>query len=135
MILVDTSVVVAWLDPEHPDHNVCSQALDEWSSCQELALSSITIAELAAGGRSRDALEEDLRGFRRLDLGYEGAFRAGQAFGRYHPGKEKPLVLPDFLIRGHAAALGVPHLTNDRRRLRAFPDVDFHFPGEPLATS
>jgi predicted nucleic acid-binding protein len=80
-------------------------------------------------------LEEDLRGFRRLDLGYEGAFRAGQAFGRYHPGKEKPLVLPDFLIRGHAAALGVPHLTNDRRRLRAFPDVDFHFPGEPLATS
>ena len=135
MILVDTSVIVAWLDPDHPDHNVCSQALDGWSACDELALSSITIAELAAGGRSRDALEEDLRGFRRLDLDFEGAFRAGHAFGRYHRGKEKQLVLPDFLIRGHAAALGVKHLTNDRRRLRAFPDVEFHFPGDPLPTS
>ena len=37
-------------------------------------------------------------------------------------------VLPDFLIRGQAATLGVAHLTNDRRRLRAFPDVDFLFP-------
>jgi predicted nucleic acid-binding protein len=129
MILVDTSVIVAWLDPDHPDHRLCSQALDYWGASEELALSSITFAELAAGGRSREALDEDLHGFRRVDLGFDAAFRAGQAFGRYRSGKnEKQPVLPDFLIRGHAASLAVPHLTNDRRRLRAFPDVEFRFP-------
>ena len=76
------------------------------------------------------ALEEDLKGFHRVDLDFDAAFRAGQAFGRGRQGKREPIpVLPDFLIRGQAAALGVPHLTNDRRRLRAFPEVDFLFPG------
>jgi len=37
-------------------------------------------------------------------------------------------VLPDFLIRAQAAALDCKHLTNDRRRLAAFPDVEFIFP-------
>jgi hypothetical protein len=37
-------------------------------------------------------------------------------------------VLPDFLIRAQAAALNCRHLTNDRRRLRAFPEVDYIFP-------
>ena len=131
MILVDTSVIVAWLDPHHPDHVICSQALDRCSAIDQLAISSITFAELAAGGRNRAALDEDLQGFSRVDLTFDAAFRAGHAFGRWKPGKQesKP-VLPDFLIRGHAAALGVPHLTNDRRRLRAFPEVDFLFPEE-----
>jgi predicted nucleic acid-binding protein len=129
MILVDTSVIVAWLDPDHPDHARCSQALTSCSEVDGLAVSSVTFAELAAGGRNREALEEDLRGFSRLDLDFDSAFRAGQAFGRCHPGKQDgKLVLPDFLIRGQAAVLGVRHLTNDRRRLSAFPDVDFLFP-------
>ena len=129
MILVDTSVIVAWLDPNHPDHVICSQALHERSAADELAISAVTFAELAAGGRNREALDEDLRGFLRLDFGFEAAFRAGQAFGRCQRGKNEPEpVLPDFLIRGHAAALGVRHLTNDRRRLRLFPEVDFLFP-------
>ena len=129
MILVDTSIIVAWLDPNHPDHQVCSKALDECSGLEELAISSITFAELAAGGRNREALDTDLRGFRRIDLDFEAGFRAGQAFRRYHFGKqEQKPVLPDFLIRAQAAVLGVPHLTNDRRRVRAFPDVDFLFP-------
>ena len=131
MILVDTSIIVAWLDPGHPDHQICAQALDDCGAKDELAVSSVTFAELAAGGRQRDALEEDLRGFRRVDLSFDAAFRAGQAFGRYRPGKhERHLVLPDFLIRGQAAVLAVPHLTNDRRQLRAFPDVDFLFPDD-----
>jgi hypothetical protein len=37
-------------------------------------------------------------------------------------------VLPDFFIRAHAAVLNLRHLTNDRRRLTAWPDVDFLFP-------
>ena len=131
MILVDTSVIVAWLDPTHPEHRACSQALDDWGAVDELAVSSVTFAELAAGGRNRQALDEDLRGFIEVELGFDAAFRAGQAFGRCHPGKrENKPVLPDFLIRGQASALGVPHLTNDRRQLQAFPEIDFRFPGD-----
>jgi predicted nucleic acid-binding protein len=129
MILVDTSVIVAWLDSGHPDHKACSTALDNCSAVEELAISSITFAELAAGGRGREALEEDLSGFKRVDLDFDSAFRGGQAFGRSQVEKGKAKrVLPDFLIRGQAASLGLPHLTNDHRRISAFPDVDFLFP-------
>ena len=129
MILVDTSVLVAWLDPTHPDHKRCSRALDNCGAVDELAVSSITFAELAAGGRGREELDEDLAGFVRVDLDFDAAFRAGQAFRRSHPGKDRHApVLRNFLIRAQAAALNVPHLTNDRRRISAFPDVDFLFP-------
>jgi predicted nucleic acid-binding protein len=47
MILVDTSVIVAWMDPSHPEHRVCSQALDFWAGRDHLAVSSVTHAELA----------------------------------------------------------------------------------------
>ncbi len=131
MILVDTSVIVAWLDPTHPGHRKCLRALDNCSVADELAVSSVTFAELAAGGRSREALDEDLEPFIRLDLDFDAAFRAGQAFRRCHPGKnESNPVLPDFFIRGQAAVLGLPHLTNDHRRINVFPDVDFLFPHE-----
>jgi len=129
MILVDTSVIVAWLDPEHPDHLTCSHALENCSGVEELSISSVTFAELAAGGRSREALDEDLRGFLRVDLDSDAAFRAGQAFRRAHPAKrERKPVLPDFFIRAQAAILAVALLTNDRRGLAAFPDVEFLFP-------
>lgn len=129
MILVDTSVIVAWLDKAHPEHEPCTEALLHWAGEDSLAVSSVTYGELAAGGRTREAVDEDLRIFQRADLDFDAAWRAGVAFGRFHPGKkvEKP-VLPDFLIRAQAAALGCRHLTNDRRRLRAFPEVEFLFP-------
>ena len=131
MILVDTSVIVAWLDPNHPDHLTCSQALENCSAVEDLAVSCITFAELAGGGRNRESLEEDLRGFLRLDLDFDAAFRAGQAFRRTYPAKhERSPVLADFLIRAQAAVLGVAHLTNDRRRLSAFPEVEFLFPSK-----
>ena len=129
MILVDTSVIVAWLDPDHPEHQICSRALFNCGAVETLAVSSVTFAELAAGNRGREALDEDLREFSRVDLDFAAAFRAGQAFGRYYPRKtESQPVLPDFFIRAQAAVLGVPHLTNDRRRIASFPDVDFLFP-------
>lgn len=129
MILVDTSVIVAWLDRAHPDHVRCEEALFRWSGEEQLAISSVTYAELAAGGRTREALDEDLRIFQRVDLDFEAAWRAGLAFGRAYPGRKaaKP-VLPDFFIRAQAVALGCRHLTSDRRRLTAFPEVEFVFP-------
>lgn len=129
MILVDTSIIVAWLDETHDDHKACLQSLDHWAGQQELAVSSVTYGELAAGGRTRQAVDEDLKLFSPVQLDFEGAWRAGVAFGRTYPtSRDRKPVLPDFLIRGQAAALGCRHLTNDRRRLSAFPDVDFIFP-------
>jgi predicted nucleic acid-binding protein len=131
VILVDTSVIVAWLDVAHPDHAACTQALEFWAGEERLGVSSITYAELAAGGRTREAVEEDLAGFERLDLDFESGWRAGLAFGRAGSKRDdaKP-VLPDFLIRGQASALDCRHLTNDRRRCSWFPEVEFLFPDE-----
>lgn len=129
MILVDTSVIAGWIDADHPHHRECESALLHWANQEELAISAITYAELAAAGRTKEALDEILRGFMRIDFDCDAAFRAGQAFGRWNPGKKKKPVLPDFLIRGQASVLGLRHLTNDRHQLQAFPEVDFLFPG------
>jgi predicted nucleic acid-binding protein len=92
----------------------------------------VSYAELAAGGRHQTAVDEDLRPFERVDLDFESAWKAGHAFGRAS-GKTSPKpVLPDFLIRGQAAALNCRHLTCDRRRLSAFPEVEFLFPEDRL---
>jgi hypothetical protein len=128
MILVDTSVIIAWLDPDHDAHAACTDALDKWAALEPLAVSSVTYAELAAGARTQEAVDEALQGFQRLDLDFESASRAGQAFRQFRPAQKADVaVLPDFFIRGQAATLNLPHLTHDRRRTRNWPDVDFEF--------
>ena len=128
MILVDTSVIAGWIDPDHPHHQACEAALLRWADDDELAISALTYAELAAAGRSKEGLDEILGAFIRIDFDFDAAFRAGQAFGRWNPGKNKKAVLPDFLIRGQASVLGLCHLTNDRHQIRAFPELEFLFP-------
>ncbi len=125
MILVDTSVIVAWLDPRHPEHQACIKALDGCAAAGELAINAVTLAELAASGRTREALAEDFRGFVRVALDEETALRAGQAYARRQPGK---LSLVDFLKCSHAEVLGAPILTLNRRGLRALREVDFLIP-------
>ena len=129
MILVDTSVIVAWMDPSHAGHKPCSKALELWAGRDQLAVSSVTYAELAAGARTQDGVDQDLKLFQRIDLDFDAAWRAGQRFRQYRPSKAESPVLPDFFIRGQAAAFNLRHLTNDRRRLHVWPDVDFIFPG------
>jgi predicted nucleic acid-binding protein len=92
-------------------------------------VSSVTCGELAAGGRTRDAVEEDLRDFEKIPLDIEAAWRAGMAFRQYRRRETDDPVLPDFFIRAQAAVLNLRHLTNDRRRIRVFADVDFEFVG------
>jgi predicted nucleic acid-binding protein len=129
MILVDTSIIVAWLDRSHEDHRACSEALEHWAGRDQLAVSAVTYAELAAGGRTRQAVDEDLQDFQTIELSFEASWRAGLAFGRvYAAAKDRKPVLPDFLIRAQAAASNCKHLTNDRRRLSAFPELECIFP-------
>src|SRR4030088_2228773 len=122
MILVDTSVIVSWLDKAHPEHKICTHALQRWAGRDQLAVSSVTYAELAAGARTRDGVDEELKAFDRLELGFDAAWRAGQTFRHYRPRKADNPVLPDFLIRAQAAVLSLQHLPNHHRRLNAWPD-------------
>ena len=87
----------------------------------------MTYGEFAAGGRNREAMEEDLRDFEKIPLDTDATWRAGMAFRRYRRKDSDDPVLPDFFIRAQAAVLNLPHLTNDRRRTKTFPDVDFEF--------
>jgi predicted nucleic acid-binding protein len=128
MILVDTSIIVAWLDKSHGHHNACQQALDLWASRDDFGISCVTYAELAAGARTKEGLDEQLAIFERVELDFEAAWIAGQRFRRYRPGRNDQPVLPDFFIRGQAVALGARHLTNDRGRIAHWPDLDFLFP-------
>jgi predicted nucleic acid-binding protein len=128
MILVDTSVFVAWMDTSHPKHVECTKALRLWAGRDQLAVSSVTYAELAAGARSQEGVDEDLKPFEKINLDFEAAWRAGQRFRQCRPAKDDTPVLPDFLIRAQAAVLNIQHLTNDRRRIAVWPEVDFIFP-------
>jgi len=127
MILVDTSVIIAWLDKTHPNHRECLKAIEYWAQREPMAASSVTFGELAAGGRTREAVEEDLRDFKIIPLDMDAAWRAGMAFRQYRRKDSDDPVLPDFFIRAQAAVLNLPHLTNDRRRIKSFSDVDFRF--------
>ena len=127
MILVDTSVIVAWLDRNHPHHRACLTAIEHWARRDRLAVSCVTWGELAAGGRTRDAVEEDLRDFEKIPMDTDAAWRAGMAFRQYRRKDGDDPVLPDFFIRTQAAVRNLRHLTNDRRRIKSFSDVDFEF--------
>jgi predicted nucleic acid-binding protein len=127
VILVDTSVIVAWLDKNHPQHRHCLAAIERWARRDRLAVSCVTCGELAAGGRTRDAMEEDLRNFEIIPLDTDAAWRAGMAFRQYRRKETDDPVLPDFFIRAQAAVRNLRHLTNDRRRIKSFSDVDFEF--------
>lgn len=127
MILVDTSVIVAWMDDQHPGHRDCVAAIEAWIQRDRLAVSAVTFAELAAGARTREHVEEALSLFTRLEVDFDDAWRAGVAFRQYRRKDSDDPVLPDFIIRAQAATRNIPHLTRDRRRVKSFPEVDFEF--------
>jgi predicted nucleic acid-binding protein len=127
MILVDTSVIVAWLDENHEYYHACTKAITDLGNQDTLAVSSVTFAELAVAGRTREALQEDFKGWEFLELDFESAYVAGQAFARYRPKRGDLPVLPDFFIRAQAQVFLMPHLTNDERRTIAFPNLDWLF--------
>jgi len=127
MTLVDTSVIVPWLDKSHAAHQACTKAIETWIQQEQLAVSAVTFAELAAGARTREQVEAALEVFERLEVDFDCAWRAGQAFRQYRRKQSDDPVLPDFFIRAQAAVLNLRHLTHDRRRIKSFPDVDFEF--------
>ena len=126
MTLVDTSVIVAWMDTKHEHHAECKAALVKAAAEDELAISAVTYAELSAGGRVKEAVDQELEGMAVVPLDAQSAWRAGLAFRQYRPkdGEGKP-VLPDFFIRAQALENQWRHLTNDRRRTKGWVGLDW----------
>ena len=127
MTLVDTNVVIDILsaDPVWLDWSV--DALEAIRARGTPLINDITYAELAVRYASETALARDLEV---LALRHErcppaALFLAGRAFGRYRQaGGPRSSVLPDFFIGAHAEVAGLPILTRDPRRYRAwFPTV------------
>jgi predicted nucleic acid-binding protein len=127
MVLVDANVL---LDILTDDPKWRSWSEGEFLSAIETnqaAVNPIIYAELGAAYKSADELDRALSGWpvQRLNLPYEAAFPASQAFLRYRrEGGQRRSPLPDFYIGAHAQTMGLTILTRDVSRYRSyFPKV------------
>ncbi len=96
------------------------------------AVNPIIYAEVSLAFAYERELDAHLRtlGITKLPLPYDAAFPAGRAFVRYRrEGGQRRSPLPDFYIGAHAEVGGLPLLTRDPRRYRAyFPSIQIIAP-------
>jgi predicted nucleic acid-binding protein len=125
--LVDSNVILDIVTEDPKWFAWSAEALARAADESTLAVNPIIYAEVSAGYRSIEELEDLLPrdDFRRLDLPYEAAFLAGKAFLSYRRrGGTRTTPLPDFYIGAHAAVAGLRLLTRDPRRYRTyFPSI------------
>jgi len=134
MILLDTNVII---DAHRGAGNDRLRAMNLISSAvtgSGAAINCVTLAELYAGPRRGDDIEEDMRraGVAILDVPIATAAICGRAYRRYRlarrrsGGGEAPhLPLPDFFIGAHAELMGWKLATRDVERYRIyFPAVE-----------
>jgi len=128
VVLVDTNVLLDVVQDD-PDWGDWSQQRLEAASLQgPLVINAIVYAELSMAFARIEDLEKVLQliGLREIAMPREALFLAGKAFLAYRRRQgSKTNVLPDFFIGAHAAVAGIPILTRDVRRYRAyFPTVE-----------
>jgi len=137
VILLDTNVVVDALSAETSTHNWAVNQIATAVADDGAALSVVTMAELAAGGREVDRMETALRswGVQIVDLPAAAGGVCGKAYRRYMQkrkqsgGRISPKTpLPDFFIGAHAQILGWTLATRDLERYATY------FPSVPLLT-
>lgn len=125
MILLDTNVLLDLFAAE-PDARWARAAIAHHVD-EKLVVNHVIRAEFAS--RFVDTAEQSryLSGARIETIGMDdlAAFRAGHAFREYRRRDgERTAILADFLIGGHAAALGAALMTRDRGRFAGyFPDL------------
>lgn len=132
MILLDTNILIDLFGTDdHPGAQWSRDAYDRLSDRGEFACNLIVLAELAAEGAPADVVLEqcDIFRVRIVDLDVDSAFAAGRAHRRYRlRGGTRQAVLADFLIAGHAEAVGASLMTRDRRIAGYFPDLNLITP-------
>lgn len=127
MIFVDTNIIIDLSGMEGPWAAWSRERLGTARAAGDLVSNHVVMAELAPGFAAAEplaALFEELA-IEILPFTAATAFRSSQAHGAYRAaGGAQQAVLADFLIDGHAAALGVSLLTRDRRRFATyFPEL------------
>lgn len=127
MILLDTNIIADLLSSSGSAESDWSRrSYDLAERSDVLVCNHIVLAEVAAGSDLVDDLLDDLDRLHVdvLPLTSEAALAAGRAYGEYRRrGGKRERGLPDFLIAGHAEALGAVLMTRDRRLARYFPDL------------
>ncbi len=127
MTLVDSNVIIDLIGADRNWTEWSLTALSLARATGDTVTSPVVIAELAAYAGDAGAMEATLdeMGLRVVDFGAKAAFRGGKAYLDYRrSGGTRTTILADFLIGGHAAALGAAVLTRDPRRFRTyFPEL------------
>jgi predicted nucleic acid-binding protein len=134
MILLDTNLII---DAHYGVGNDRIRAMNLISSAvtdSGAAINCVALAELYAGPRRGEDIEEDMRraGVAILDVPIATAAICGRAYRRYRlarrrsgGGKAPSLPLPDFFIGAHAELMGWKLATRDVERYRIyFPAVE-----------
>ena len=127
MILLDTNIIIDLLSTD-------ASAPSDWSRRRYaiavdrdvVGCNHVILAEVAARATDLNELLNDFGRFRieMVDFTDEAAFAAGRAHRAYRDrGGERRAILADFLIAGHAEALGASLMTRDRRLAGYFPDL------------
>lgn len=128
MILVDSNVILDIITDDETWAEWSIETLEKQKTV--LAINPIIFAEVSIKIDSIEFVNEALSYFKRLELPYEAAFLAGKAYIAYlkqKGGKTSPL--PDFFIGAHASILGIPLITRDIKRYRAyFPKLKLIYP-------
>ncbi len=133
MILIDSNVLIDILDRDPSWFEWSLEHLEQAAAMGRVVINPVVVAEVAP--RFGD-LDDFLGRMTSMVIGVEGldaqaAFHAGQAFQVYRrarPAEMPKAIVADFLIGGHAQAIGATILTRDPRFYRAY------FPSVPLIT-
>lgn len=134
MILVDTNVLLDVVENDPVWADWSQRQLDAASLRGALCINPVIYAELSTAFARIEELEAVMADgqFEMDEIPREALFLAGKVYLRYrkrNTGAAKRNVLADFFIGAHAAVRGMPILTRDIGRYRAyFPTVDLISP-------
>lgn len=133
MILIDSNVLIDILDQDDKWFDWSFAQLNAATAMDGVFINPVVVAEVAPQYGDLDAFMSHMVsmviGFELLDA--QAAYNAGQAFRAYRrvrPADTPKAIVADFLIGGHAQAIGATILTRDPRFYRSY------FPGVPLIT-
>ena len=123
MTLVDTNVLldIATDDPKWASWSLYQ--LDAASIRGPVVINAVVYAEFSIGYTQIEEVEQVLSdtGLELREIPRPALFLAGKVFQRYRAQRgSRTGVLPDFFIGAHAAVAGLPLLTRDPRRYRAY---------------
>lgn len=132
-VLVDSNVLIDVLDRDPAWGGWSTDQVDRFRTADRLIVNAVIYAEVSVDFARLEEVDRALAavGAAMEPIPRPALFLAGKAFRHYRRrGGGRSGVLPDFFIGAHAAVLGVPLLTRDAGRYRAyFPTLALIAPG------